>query len=74
VVHANPLAYLGYEVSGGTLRLKEYAAEGKWNRRSARREGLYPEFAAGQSPSLTLSRPWSAMATSSIAAKGRAGL
>ena len=27
---ANPLAYLGYEVSGGTLRLKEYAAQGKW--------------------------------------------
>lgn len=27
---ANPLSYLGYEVSGGTLRLKEYIAERKW--------------------------------------------
>ena len=27
---ANPLAYLGYEVSGGVLRLKEYAVQGKW--------------------------------------------
>lgn len=27
---SNPLAYLGYEVSGGTLRLKEYVAQGSW--------------------------------------------
>ena len=25
-----PLAYLGYEVFGGTLRLKEYVAPGGW--------------------------------------------
>ena len=26
----NPLAYLGYEVSGGAVRLKEFAPNGKW--------------------------------------------